>query len=69
MNNNFWASNFSGNFVPGHNDHDSYYTNGMLLGGFDGCGNPSVVVEATAIPSWFWLAAGAVVVLFFLKKR
>lgn len=69
MNNNLWATNFSGNFVPGHSDHDSYYTNGQLLGGLDGCGNPGVVIEATQIPSWLWLAAGAVTFLFLMKKR
>lgn len=69
MNGNLWPTHFQGNFVPGHDDHESYWTNGSLLGGLDGCGNPTVVVEATAIPSWFWLVAGGVALLFFMKKR
>lgn len=69
-NNNLWPTHFSGNFVAGHPEHDSYWWGGGgQLGGFDGCGNPSIVVEATQIPSWFWLAAGAVALLFLMKKR
>ena len=69
MNSNLYPTNFYGQHVASHNDHDTYWANGGLLAGFDGCGNPTVVVEATAIPSWFWLAAGAVALLFFMKKR
>lgn len=69
MSNNLWATNFSGDFIAGANDHASYYTNSQLLGGLDGCGQPAVIVEATQIPDWLLLAAGAVVVLFLLKRR
>lgn len=65
MNNNLWATNFSGNFVAGHNDHQSYYANGQLLG--DCGGGPAV--QALEIPSWLLLAAGIWAVLILIKKR
>lgn len=72
--NNLWATRFSGDFVPGANDHASYWTNGNLLGGLSGCRDAyattgGVTVEGTQIPSWVWLALGAAAVLFLLKKK
>lgn len=77
MSNNLWATNFSGDFVPGSNDHKSYWMgSGGLLGSLEGCrdagtsvGGSNVVVEATQIPTWLLVAAGITAVLFFMKKR
>ena len=31
--------------------------------------NPTVIIEATQIPQWFWLAAGVVALIFFAKRK